>query len=301
MEIRKLDDMITVARTKPKNRLIVAFGQDAHTLSAVAEAIDLGIIEATVVGDTEIIKEVCREEGINSDTFEIVHESVEMEAGLKACDLINNGHGNMIMKGLISSDNYMRCLLNKERGIMIPNGILSHVTVVEPSSYHKLLTVGDVAVIPLPNTEQKVFITNQLIKTAHRLGIEKPKVAVLAATEKASSKMPACADAAILVKMAEEGKFDEAIVAGPLALDLIVDKESAEIKGVKSEVCGDADCILFPNIESGNVFYKAMTKMLGCELAANVVGAKVPAILSSRGDSAKTKLYSIALATLITK
>ena len=131
------------------------------------------------------------------------------------------------------------------------------------------------------------------------LGIEQPKVALLAATEQVLPKMSACVDAALLAKMAERGQFNGALLDGPLALDVIVDKKSAEIKNLQSQVAGDADCILFPNIEAGNVFYKFHTKLSGGETGAVVAGARVPAILSSRGDSVKTKLYSIALGALL--
>lgn len=301
MRITTLDHMIEEAKARPKKNLVVAFGNDSHTLGAVAKAIEMGIVSATVIGDKEKIEKVCKEEKIDSKIFEIVNEPKEMEAGLLACDWVNEGKAHLLMKGTISTDNYMRCILNKERGIMIPNAVLTHVTVIEPKNYHKLLIVGDVAVIPEPDIKQKVLIVKHLINTAHSLGIEKPKVGLLAATEKANPKMQACVDACLISKMADRGDIKGAYVDGPLAFDLMIDKESAEIKGIKSTVAGDVDCILFPNIESGNTFYKTCTKLLLSELAANVVGAKVPTILSSRGDSIMTKLYSIALAALTTR
>ena len=149
--------------------------------------------------------------------------------------------------------------------------------------------------------KQKQTILSYLISTAKSLEIENPKVALIAATEQVSVGMPACSESAIISMMNNRGQIKGAIVDGPLALDVAIDKESAEIKKLKGEVAGDADCLLFPNIESGNVFYKACTKFAGAELACMVVGAKVPCILSSRGDSMKTKLYSIALAALSAK
>jgi len=171
--------------------------------------------------------------------------------------------------------------------------------VAEPANYHKLLIFGDVAIIPLPDLNQKVAITNYLIKTAHFLGIENPKVGIQAASEQTLPKIPSCAEGAIIAKMAQRGQIKGAIVEGPLGLDLIIDKESAEIKGIKSEVCGDADCILFPNIEAGNTFYKTIVKLLKSNLCAIVMGAKVPCVLTSRGDSEQSKLYSIALAAML--
>ncbi|MDD2650682.1 MAG: phosphate acyltransferase [Candidatus Cloacimonadales bacterium] len=298
MQITKLQQMLEEAKKRPKKRLVVVYANDLHTIEAVNEAISMDIVEATLTGDETKIKDICKQANIDHTRFEIIHETNDIEAGLKCCDMINKGHGNIIMKGTISTDNYMRCILNKERGIMSGKGVLTHVSVIEANGYGKLLIVGDVAVIPQPDIPQKVAIVKHLINTAHCLGNELPKVGLLAATEKVSFKIPSCSDAALIAKMADRGEFKSALVDGPLALDGLIDKESCDIKGIKSPVAGDADCILFPNIESGNTFYKTCSKLLNSELAANVVGAKVPAILSSRGDSSLTKLYSIALAAL---
>ena len=299
--IKKLDDLFGVLKAQKSKRLVAAFANDAHTIGAVSQAIDKGIIEATLVGDKEAIAAVCQEENIDIKKFQIVNQPDEMEAARWAVRIINEGHGDMLMKGLVSTDKYMRAILDKENGLMTPGAILSHVTVMENPVYHKLLIVGDVAIIPLPELKEKIAITNYLIRVAHALGIEKPKVAVLAATEQVMPKMPACVDAALISKMADRGQIKGALVEGPLALDVAIDKESARIKKIKSPVAGDADCLVFPNIESGNVFYKANTKLAHGEQGAIVVGAKVPAVLSSRGDSIKTKLYSIALAAITAK
>jgi len=204
-----------------------------------------------------------------------------------------------LLKGLLSTDRYMKAILHKEKGLMDKGAILSHVTVAEIPTYPKLLIFGDVAIIPLPDLNQKIAITNYLIKVAHYLGIENPKVGIQAASEQVLPKIPSCAEGAMIAKMAQRGQIKGAIVEGPLGLDLIVDKESAQIKKVQSEVCGDADCILFPNIEAGNTFYKSVVKLMKGELCAIVMGARVPCVLTSRGDSEMSKLYSIALASLL--
>jgi len=298
MEINKLDQMFEVLKSKDKKVLVAAYANDHHTIEAVNNAVEMGIIDATLVGDIDTMKKICIEEGIDADKFKMVQESDPQKAAFKACELINKGEGNLIMKGLVSTEQYMRAILNKEIGLMPPKAVLSHVTVMETPNYHKLLVVGDVAIIPAPEMKEKVAIANYLIRTSKALGIEKPRLAVLAASEQVSLKMQANIDAALMSKMADRGQIKGAFVDGPLSLDLAIDKESADIKKVGGEVAGNADCILFPNIESGNVFYKANTKLANGELGAMVVGAKVPAVLSSRGDSAKTKLYSIALAAL---
>ncbi|MFO8145438.1 MAG: phosphate acyltransferase [Candidatus Syntrophosphaera sp.] len=299
MQITKLDQMFDILKPRPNKRLVAAWGVDAHTICAVHEAVRMDLIEAILVGDEKLIKKVCSEEGIDPGSFRIVHTANDVAAAVKAVDLINAGEGDFLMKGLLSTDRYMRAILNKEKGLMDKGAILSHVTVSEPKTYHKLLIFGDVAIIPLPDLVQKVAITNYLIKVAHFLGIEKPKVGIQAASEQTLPKIPSCADGAIIAKMAQRGQIKGAIVEGPLGFDLIIDKESAEIKGVKSEVCGDADCILFPNIEAGNTFYKSIVKLMDSELCAIVMGARVPAVLTSRGDSEQSKLYSIALAALL--
>ncbi|MFZ4411970.1 MAG: phosphate acyltransferase [Bacteroidales bacterium] len=301
MSINKLEQMFEVLKSKEKKRLVAAYAIDAHTIGAISEAIDLGIVDATLVGDKDTIHKVCKEEGIDVNKFRIVQEADEMKATTLAVKLINDGEGNLLMKGAVTTDKYMRAILNKENGLMNPGSILTHIAVMENKAYHKLLVCSDVAIIPAPDFKQKLVMTNFLISTAKALGIPKPKVAIIAATEQVSVGMQACIDGAILAKMSDRGQIKDGIIDGPLALDVAIDKESADIKKLKSEVAGDADCLLFPNIEAGNIFYKTHTKLCGGELGAFVAGARVPAILSSRGDSELTKLYSIALAALTAK
>lgn len=296
MTITKLDQLFDILKSKSKKRIVAAYANDSHTIDALSRAIDMGIVEATLVGDEPTIKNVCAEHDIDPSKFRIVQENDAAIAAFKAVALINDGEGDVLMKGLVSTDVYMRAILNKENGLLPPKAVLSHVTVVQVPTYHKLLVVGDVAILPAPDLNQKVAITNYLIRTAHSLGIEKPKVALLAATEQVSPAMQACVDATIISKMADRGQIKGAYVDGPLALDVAIDKESAQIKKLTGEVAGDADCILFPNIESGNVFFKACTKLANGELGAMVMGARVPCVLTSRGDSVQSKLYSIALA-----
>ena len=283
MDIKKLDDVLTVLKTREKKRLVAAYANDDHTIEAVYNAIQEGIVEGTLVGDEATIKEVCARHNFDVSKFRIVQEADENKAGAVAVSLINKGEGDILMKGLLSTDKYMRAILNKETGLMPgPKAVLSHVSVFEIPLYHKLLVAGDVAIIK-------------------SLQIETPKVAVLAATEQMLPGMQACVDAAIIAKMSERGQIKGALVDGPLALDVAINKECAQTKKLTSPVAGDADCIVFPNIESGNVFYKSITKFGNGNLGAMVMGAKVPCVLTSRGDSAKSKMYSIALAALAAK
>lgn len=300
MNIKTLDELVELVKSKPKKRLVAAYANDEHTLQAVNAAVDLGVVDATLVGDQAVIAENCKNLNIDINKFRIVHESVDTKAAAASCDLINNGEGDILMKGLLPTDKYMRAILNKERGLCPPKATLTHVTVIENPAYHKLLTVGDVAVIPLPDLKQKQTILKYLVQTAQAFGIEKPKAALITCSEQMLTNIPACVDAAIIAKDAERTNM-KAYVEGPLSLDLAIDKEAAAIKKFNNPVAGDADCLLFPNIETGNVFYKCCTKFNHAELGAMLMGAKVPCVLSSRGDSSKTKMYSIALAALMAK
>ena len=240
--IKKLDEMFEVLQSMQKKRLVAAFANDSHTIEAVNLAIDKGIIEGILVGDEKIIRESCKHENIDVSKFDIVHEPDELAAARKAVKIINEGRGDFLMKGLVSTDKYMRAILDKENGLMKQGAVLTHITVMENPNYHKLLIFGDVAIIPQPELKEKIIISNYLIKTAIALGIKKPKLAVIAATELVSLKMQACIDAALLSKMADSGQIKGAYVDGPLALDVAIDKESAQIKKLKGEVAGDADC-----------------------------------------------------------
>jgi phosphate butyryltransferase len=180
-----------------------------------------------------------------------------------------------------------------------PGNILSHVTVIQNPNYYKLMIVSDVAILPQPDLSQKVQLIRYMVNTASALGIASPKVAVIAPSEQLLAQIESSKDAALLSKMGDRGQITGCRIDGPLALDIAIDKESAEIKGIKGEVAGDADCLLFPNLDAGNVFYKTNMKLANAESAAILVGAQVPVVLTSRGDSTLTKQYSIALASLV--
>jgi len=297
--ITKLPQIIDLVKSKPKKRLVAAFANDDHTIEAVNDAVDLGIVDAILVGNEQMIHHVCQQLNIAANKFTIIHEPDEMKAATQSCGLINQREADILMKGALSTDKYMRAILNKERGLCPPNAVLTHIAVFENPSYHKLLIAGDCAIIPTPDLKQKQVILQQIIKTAKAISIEQPKVAIIAATEQMSTGMTACVDAAILAKMADRGQIAGALIEGPLSLDVAIDEEAAKIKKMTGGVAGDADGLLFPNIESGNVFYKCCTKFNKAEVGAFLAGAKVPCVLSSRGDSSLTKLYSIAIAATL--
>ncbi len=300
--ITTFEEIFEQLRSKTKKRLVAAWAVDDHTIQAAYKAVELGIVDATLVGDENMIKAVCEAEKIDMSVFKIVNVTEELKAISTAVDLINSGEGDILMKGLCSTDKYMRGILNKDRGLLPPKAVLSHVAVMRNPNYHKMLVISDMAVIPAPDLKQKQAIAKYLVNTAKALGIAQPKLAIIAATEQMLPGMQACIDAALLAKMVDRGQIGGCVADGPLALDVAISKEAAGIKKLKSEVAGDADCLLFPNIESANVFYKVNTQMCqGVRQAAIVAGAKAPCVLSSRADSIDTKLNSIALAALTAK
>ena len=285
-----------------RKRMVAAWGVDSHTIAAAAKAVELGLADVTLVGDENLIAQACKEEDVDMSIFTIVHNPDELPSVAQAVQMIREGQGDFLMKGLCSTDKFLRAILNKETGLLPPKGTLTHCTTLEIPSYHKLLFVGDVAVIPAPDFKQKQLIMDFLVKTAKAVGVAKPKVAIIAATEQVLPSQPATIEAAMLAKMVDRGQIKGCVADGPLALDVAIDKESVEIKGLVSPVAGDADCLLFPNIESGNVFYKANSKLVpGVKQAGILVGAKVPCVLSSRADSIDTKLNSIAIAAMSVK
>ena len=282
-----------------KKKMIAAWGVDSHTIAAASKAVEMGLAEVTLVGDEAMIAAACIEEGVDQALFTIVHNPVETSAVAQSVQMIRDGQGDFLMKGLCSTDKFLRAVLNKETGLLPAKGTLTHCTVLQTPAYHKLLFVGDVAVIPAPDFKQKQIILGELVKVAKSAGIALPKVAIIAATEQVLPSQPATLEAAMLAKMVDRGQIKGCVADGPLALDVAIDQESVDIKGLVSPVAGDADCLLFPNIESGNVFYKANSKLVaGVRQAGILVGAKVPCVLSSRADSIDTKLNSIAMAAL---
>ena len=280
-------------------KMVAAWAVDEHTIEAASKAVDMGFVKAVLVGDAKLINEVCERNGIDAAKFEIVDNPDELKAVAQAVQLVHDGEGDVLMKGLCSTDKFLRAILNKETGLLPAKGLLSHVGVIESPNYHKLIFLTDMAVVPLPDLRQKMKLTNYIVKVAKSFGIAKPKVAFIAASEQVLDSMPACLEAAALAKMADRGQIKGCIADGPLALDVAIDKESVEIKKLTSPVAGDADCLVFPNIESANVFWKTNSKLAsGVRQAGMLVGTTAPCILASRADSVDTKLNSIAEAVM---
>ena len=293
--IRKLKELEHLVKSKQTYKMAVAYGQDEDTILAVQRAVQEKIVEAVLIGDEKTILDVCRKLKVSPALFEILHEPDEKKSGDKAVRMIIEGKAQLLMKGLISTPYFLKPILNKEYNLIPKDGVLSHTTLLEVSSYDKLIIVSDVAMIPYPDLNQKIQMINFNIKIANKLGIENPKVAIITANEKVSDKMPCTLDAAVISKMAERKQIKGAIIDGPLALDVAISKRACEVKGLKSAVDGYADILIMPSIEAGNVFYKSVTILGRGTMAAVVTGAPFPAILTSRADDDDSKFYSIVL------
>ncbi|MCD7969802.1 MAG: phosphate butyryltransferase [Alistipes sp.] len=298
--ITSIGELVRDAVQRGPKRLVVAYAQDAHTLEAVYDAVEQGLVNATLLGEPDVIRGICAENGIDHNRFNIIGEWNDAACVEKAVRMVNEGQGDILMKGLVSTDKYMRGILSKEYGLVPPKGMLSHVVVMKLPQYHKLLLVSDVAIIPYPDLAQKTTMIKYLVATANGLGIKHPKVACIAPSEQLLPSVASSTDGAILAKMGDRGAFGQATVDGPLALDVAIVPDIVKIKKLESSpVAGDADCLVFPNLDTANVFFKMCTQLCGAELACIVAGASVPCVLTSRGDSRATKLNSIALACMM--
>jgi len=297
--IRDLKQLEKLVKEKETPKISVAYGQDEDTILAVERAVKENIVKGILVGNKEVIVQKCKDLNISPDIFEIVDEPNEKKSGELAVKLIMEKKASALMKGLISTPYFLKAILNKEFNLIPKGTLLSHTAIIEAPAYDKLFIVSDVAMIPYPTLENKIQMINYNIQIANKMGITNPKVALITANEKVSDKMPCTMEAAIIAKMAERKQIKGAVVDGPLALDVAISKKACEIKGLKSPVEGHADILIFPNIESGNVFFKTCTLLGNSTLAAVVTGAPFPSVLTSRADSEDSKYYSIVLAAAL--
>ncbi|MCD4791672.1 MAG: bifunctional enoyl-CoA hydratase/phosphate acetyltransferase [Bacteroidales bacterium] len=277
-------------------RLVLASAADDHSLDAVYKAKEQNIIEPVLVGHKDDIKKLCDENGYKLDDIELIHTETKEEAVAESVKLVKEGKAEILMKGNVGTATLLRGILNDERGLK-SGSLLSHFAFFEIPEYHKLIALTDVAMNIAPTLKEKIGIISNAVKYMHKIGYLKPKVAVIGAVETVNEKMPATIDAAILSKMAQRNQISGCIIDGPLAFDNAMSKESAEHKGIISDVAGDADLLMLPNIEAGNVLYKSFA-YTGGKLAAVILGATAPIVLTSRSDSEESKLNSIVLAAI---
>lgn len=299
--IKKLDDILKKVKGNKKVILSVAAAHDKEVLLAIKEAIQKEIIIPILIGDENKIKEISEEIGFDLDKIKIIQKDTIEECAKTAVQLVSSKEADFVMKGLLDTSVILKAVLNKEYGL-IRDGLLSHVMVYEIPTYNKLLITTDGGMNIAPDYNQKVNILKNAIEATKPLGLENIKVACLAAKEKVNSKMQATLDARALQEAAQVGEFGEnVIVEGPLAFDLAVSKEAANIKGFKSKVAGETDIMLMPTIEVGNGIGKALTYFAKAKSAGIIMGAKAPIVLVSRADSSESKLYSIAYGALVAK
>jgi phosphate butyryltransferase len=297
--MRTIAEIIEAAKAAGPRRIAVAAAQEHTALEAVVDAYKHGLAQPVLVGDRAGIEAIARELGINLSPFELIEEADPVRAAAKAVELVRTGKADMLMKGIIDTSVILKAALNKETGINAGR-LVSHVAVFETAHYHKLLIVTDAAINIAPDLPAKLDIIASAVQAARALGVAKPKVALLAAVEKVNyDKMPCTVDAAIITQMNRRGQVKGCVVDGPLALDNAVSAESARIKKIVSEVAGDADILIAPDIEAGNILYKSLLDLGGAKGAGIVMGAAKPIVLTSRADSAETKLASIAFAALV--
>lgn len=300
--MKHVADIIERARKLGRRKLAVASAQESSVLEAVVDAWNEGIAEPILVGDPALITEAAREadggKGVDISSFRIVAETDLMKSAVRAVELIRNGEADFLMKGIIDTSLLLKAVLNKENGINAGR-LASHVAVMEVPTYHKLLVVTDAALNIAPDLPAFIDIINSAVTVAKALGVAMPKVALLAAVEKVNpDKMPCTVTASILTQMNRRGQIKGCIIDGPLALDNAISAESARIKKIQSDVAGDADILVAPDIEAGNILYKCLLDLAQARGAGIVMGAAAPIVLTSRADTAETKLASIALASL---
>ncbi len=296
--MRHMSDIIEAARKAGRKRVAVAAAHEESALEAVFDAARHGLVEPILIGDAEQIRMIAADLGADLSGIRIIDEKDYAKAAAQAVALVRAGEADMLMKGVLDTSILLKAALNKENGLNAGR-LTSHVAVMEVPSYHKLLIVTDAAINIAPDLAGKLDIIANAVLVAKAIGIANPKVALLAAVEKVNwDKMPCTADAAIITQMNRRGQLKGCIVDGPLALDNAVSAESAQIKKIVSDVAGDADILVAPDIEAGNILYKCLLDLGQAKGAGIVVGASKPIVLTSRADSAETKLASIALAAL---
>ena len=296
---KRFDEIAEKVKKSGMKKVAVSVAQDEAVLEAVRAAKERGIADAILVGDEAKIREIASSLNMNLDGFEIIHEPDVIQASLKAVKLAHDGVADMYMKGMIDSKNFLKSVLDKEVGLRT-GGTLSHVSVFELPGIDRLLFLTDVAFMTYPTLEDKVNIIKNTIPVCKACGVDKPKVAPLAAVEVVNPKMPVTLDAEELTKMSAAGELGDCIVDGPLSMDLAIDSEAAKHKGATDrKIQGDADVLLFPDIHAGNLVYKTIVHMVDCQNGCILTGTKVPVILTSRSDTFETKVNSIALAAAV--
>jgi phosphate butyryltransferase len=298
MAITTFAQLIEEARKVGPRTVAIAAAQEKEILLAAQDAETQDLCECVLVGDRAAITDIAQENSIDIRRMMIIQEPEPKQAARKVMELVRMGHAQMAMKGKIETGDFLRAALDKEVGLRMGR-LLTHVGIFEIPGFDRLIFISDAGVVVAPTMEQKIEIVQNAIFVAQRLGVEQPRVAVLAATEMVNPKIPTTLDAANLSKMADRGQIKGGLIDGPLALDNAISPESAQIKGIKSDVAGQADILIPPDVEAANVLAKAITYFAKGNMAGVVVGGKSPIVVASRSDPHETKLVSMALGVLL--
>jgi phosphotransacetylase len=275
----------------------VAHPCEKTALAAAIDAGQAGLITPILVGPASKIEEVARSAGINLGKTEIVDTPHSQASAAKAVEVVRGGRAELLMKGSLHTDELLSAVVARETGLRTGRRI-SHVFIMDVPTYHKVLIVTDAAINISPGLEEKADICQNAIDLCISLGLARPKIAILAAVETVTSKMPSTIDAAALCKMADRGQITGGVVDGPLAFDNAISREAADIKGIHSEVAGNPDILLVPDLEAGNMLAKQLSFLANADSAGLVLGARVPVILTSRADSLRSRIASCAVAVL---
>ncbi len=296
--MKSMNEMQRKVLSGSRKTIAVAAAEDMPVLEAIRDAVEAGLADAVLVGDQDKIEAYMAELGMADDRLRIVHEPDVKKAAATAVSFVREGRAQVLMKGLLGTADFLRAVLNKEQGLRTGEE-LTHMAVFDVPQIDRLIMMTDSAMHTYPELKEKVQMLGAVKKVGRALGIETPRVAAVCAVEVINPVMQPTVDAALLTRMCDRGQIKGVVVDGPMALDIALDQEAAVHKGVGGPVAGNADALLMPNIETGNVMWKTLVYMAEAEIAGAVVGAAAPIVLTSRSDSPSTKLNSIMLALLL--
>lgn len=298
--ITSLDQMVKhLCQIGVNKRIAVAVAEDENTIGALIEAQEMGFATPILIGDKSKIIDVLAGANAKADDFKIVDIQDHTLSAKEAVRMVRMEEADVLMKGLIGTDKFLKAVLDKETGLLPPKAVMSYVCALELPKYEKLLFVSDTAVLPYPDLNQKIAMVNYTIQMTKKFGIDNPKIALIGASEKVNESFHYSTDYTQICKMVDRGQIPNCTIDGPLDIFLACDKESVKIKGVPTPINGEADALIFPSLESANSFYKGLMLFGGGELAGLIQGTIKPVVVMSRSESQKSKFYCVALSCLM--
>jgi phosphate butyryltransferase len=298
MRIATFEELTTTAQHAGPIPIAVAAAHDPEVLRAVDQAQREGMVRAMLVGDWPAIEAYAAQTGVDLSDMEIIHEPNPKRAARQVVQLARSGEAQVVVKGQIKTSELLSTALNRHTGIR-GRGLVTHVGIFELPGINRLIYLSDSGVVVYPDVYQKLEIINNVVAIARLFGVDKPRVAILAASDTVHPKIPASIDALALAKMAEQGWVEGAVVDGPLGLELAIDPKAAELEESDSPIAGLADVLIVPSVEAGNIVAKGLLYFAHARMAGLVVGARVPIIISSRADTAETRYLSLAMAAVL--